>query len=355
MRKLLMPLSFIYGIITTIRNILFDVGILKSKSFEFPIIGVGNLSMGGTGKSPHVLYIANLFKDNSKLAILSRGYGRKSKGYKNVEINDSAREVGDEPLQYKQQLNEVKVAVCEKRVEGVELILKESIGTNLILLDDAFQHRYLKPTLNLLITDINSLFYDDFVIPAGNLRERKIGVKRAHAVIVSKTPLNFEVKQRNQITERIKRYGIENIFFSYMHYREELTFVAGGSVNLDQIKEYAVFLVAGIAKPQPLIDFVSGNSKRLEFELFKDHHAFTVGDIIHLKKKFDKFAAKQAGKKIILTTRKDAVRLMIPELLVLIKDLPIAIIDIEVKFHSYGSITFDRYIQNYVKTYSGIS
>lgn len=355
MRKLLLPLSLIYGLITTLRNIFFDIGILKSKSFKLPIIGVGNLSVGGTGKSPHVLYIANLLKETRRLAILSRGYGRVSKGYKSVDVNDFAREVGDEPLQYKHQLKEVKVAVCEKRVLGVESILHESRDTNLIILDDSFQHRYLKPSLNLLITDFNSLFYNDFVIPAGNLRERRIGVKRANAVIVSKTPSVFEIEKCNQIFERIKKYGVSNIFFSYMHYRDELTFISGGSVKLDQIKDYAVFLVAGIANPQPLIDFVSERCNKVESQLFKDHHSFTVGDMIHLKKKFDKFADQQTGEKIILTTRKDAMRLMIPELLVLIKDLPIAIIDIEVKFHSYGSKTFDQYIQNYVKTYSGVS
>lgn len=355
MHKLLFPLSFLYGFVTTLRNLLFDAGILKSTNYKIPIIGIGNLSTGGTGKSPHVLYIANLFNGSKNVAILSRGYGRTSKGYKNVEINDSSRDVGDEPLQYKHQLNDVKVAVCEKRVDGINLILQESINTNLIILDDSFQHRYVNPGLNLLITDINSLFYNDFLLPSGNLRERRSGVKRANAVIVSKTSPSLEKDECNKIANRIKLYGVSTVFFSYMHYREELSFISGGSINLNQISDYLVLIIAGIAKPQPMIDFVSGKCSDVSTELFKDHHAFTVGDVIHLKKKFDKFASGKSDKKIILTTRKDAMRLITPELLVLIKDLPIAIIDIEVKFHSYGSITFDQYIQNYVKTNSGIS
>jgi tetraacyldisaccharide 4'-kinase len=192
-------------------------------------------------------------------------------------------------------------------------------------------------------------------LPAGNLRESKAGVKRANAVIVSKTSPNLEREKFDNISAQIKSYGLSTIFFSYMHYREELTLISGGSISLNQISNYSIFIVAGIAKPQPLIDFVSSKCAEVTSELFKDHHAFTVGDIIHLKRKFDKFAIGKSDKKIILTTRKDAMRLMTPELLMLLKDLPIAIIDIEVKFHSYGSIAFDQYIQNYVKTNSGIS
>jgi tetraacyldisaccharide 4'-kinase len=302
---------------------------------------VGNLSTGGTGKSPHVIYLASLLKDERKVAVLSRGYGRRSKGYREVKVADSVGLTGDEPLQYKTLFPELTVAVCEKRVDGIEMLMKEKYP-EVILLDDSFQHRYVKPGLNLMLTDYNDLFYNDHILPAGNLREMRRGVKRADAVIVSKTNPLSNLQEFEKIDRKIRSYGVHEVFFSYMRYREYVE------------KNKKVMVVAGIANPQPLIDFLQMHSEEVVIEKYGDHHAFTAGDLTALTKKFDMFAAAQKADAVIITTRKDYMRLNSAELAHLLKRLPVMILDIEICFHTFGQQKFDHYILNYVKKNSGI-
>jgi len=353
MRILFYPLALIYSFVTLLRNLFFSLGLLRERSFPLPIIGVGNLSTGGTGKSPHVLYLAALLKDSQSIAVLSRGYGRRTKGYREVKVDDSVGLTGDEPLQYKTLIPELTVAVCEKRVDGIEQLISEH-HPSLILLDDSFQHRYVKPGLNLMITDFNALFYNDFVLPAGNLRESKRGVKRADAVIVSKTNALPDLLEFEKIDRKIRSYGIQNVFFSYMRYREYVESGAGERLALTELKNKKAMIVAGIAKPQPFIEFINSHSKEVATEIFGDHHAFTAGDLTALTKKFDMFAADQKAEAVIITTRKDFMRLNTPELAHLLKRLPVMILDIEICFHTFGQEKFDHYILNYVKKNSGI-
>lgn len=353
MRLLFYPLALIYAIVTALRNLFFDIGLLRERSFPLPIIGVGNLSTGGTGKSPHVLYLAALLKEHSKIAVLSRGYGRRSKGYRDVNVADSVGLTGDEPLQYKNLMPEITVAVCESRVEGAERLISKQ-HPSLILLDDSFQHRYIKPGLNLMITDFNALFYDDHVLPAGNLRECRRGVKRADAVIVSKTSPLPDLSAFEIIDRKIRSYGIHEVFFSYIRYREYIESGSGAKLRVQDLKNRKVMVVAGIAKPAPLISFVKAHAGEVLTELYSDHHAFTAGDLTALTKKFNMFAAAQNEEALIITTRKDYMRLNSPELAHLLKRLPVMILDIEVCFHTFGQQKFDHYILNYVKKNSGI-
>ncbi|HQK98036.1 MAG TPA: tetraacyldisaccharide 4'-kinase [Bacteroidia bacterium] len=353
MRILFYPLALVYAIITSLRNLFFNVGLLRERSFPLPIIGVGNLSTGGTGKSPHVIYLAALLKDDKKVAVLSRGYGRRSKGYREVNVADSVGLTGDEPLQYKTLYPELTVAVCEKRVDGIEMLMKEK-HPEVILLDDSFQHRYVKPGLNLMLTDYNDLFYNDHILPAGNLREVRRGVKRADAVIVSKTNPLPNLQEFEKIDRKIRRYGVQEVFFSYMRYREYVESGNGERMALSELKNKKVMVVAGIANPQPLIDFLQMHSDKVEIEKYGDHHAFTAGDLTALTKKFDMFAAARKEGAVIITTRKDYMRLNSAELAHLLKRLPVVILDIEICFHTFGQQKFDHYILNYVKKNSGI-
>ena len=332
MRILLLPFSFLYGIIVRLRNFLFDIGVLKQQSFRSFVINVGNLSAGGTGKSPHVIYLIGLLKNKYKVAVLSRGYGRSSKGFKWVKPESSSIQVGDEPLQYVNLFNDIHAAVCESRVEGINQIEKES-ECEIVLLDDAFQHRYVKPDFNILITDYSDLFYNDQLLPAGRLREPKSGVKRADVVIVSKSPENISQELKNQITNKISGYGIKQTMFSYMRYGDTMKFGSGEKMPIAYLRNCDVIIVAGIAKPKPLIDFVNENAKSITEFIFKDHHQFTSGEIIKIKESYQAIVAKNNGPVVVLTTRKDWMRLNSSELKHLHQTLPIAVLDIEVCFN----------------------
>ena len=353
MRLLFYPLALIYAIISSLRNLFFKIGLLSERSFHLPIIGVGNLSTGGTGKSPHVLYLSALLNNEKQVAVLSRGYGRRSKGYREINVGDSVRVAGDEPLQYKTLMPHLLVAVCENRAEGIEQLLSHH-HPSLIFLDDSFQHRYVKPGLNLMLTDFNSLFYNDHILPAGNLREIRSGAKRADAVIVSKTNALPNLVEFEKIDKHIRRYGVKNVFFSYMRYCEFMDSVNGVQMKLSELKHKKVMVVAGIAKPQPFIDFIQFHAGEVKTELYGDHHAFTAGDLNRLTKNFDMFTADQTEGAVIITTRKDFMRLNSPELAHLLKRLPVMILDIEICFHTFGQQAFDHYILNYVKKNSRI-
>jgi tetraacyldisaccharide 4'-kinase len=330
MRILLLPFSVLYGIIVVLRNFLFDIGILKQQSFNSFVINVGNLSAGGTGKSPHVIYLINQLKEKYPLAVLSRGYGRTTKGFRWVKPSDSPIMVGDEPLQYATLFNELPIAVCEDRVAGIHQIEKEK-NVRIVLLDDAYQHRYVKPDFNILITDYADLFYNDHLLPAGRLREPKNGVKRADVVVVSKTPENIDSGEIHKISTSIKQYGISQVVFSYMRYGESMEFLSGEKMPIEYLRNCNVILVAGIANPKPFIEFAKSVSKSVSEFIFKDHHPYSSGDMIKIKDEYNRLLG-QSLPIIILTTRKDFMRLNTSELKHLIQNLPLAFIDIEVCF-----------------------
>jgi tetraacyldisaccharide 4'-kinase len=299
LRFLLFPISLIYLIITSFRNFIYHFGILKTFVIPKKSICVGNLSVGGTGKTPHVSYLADFLSETIETAILSRGYGRKTTGFLWVKPNSKASEVGDEPLFYATQFQEkVHVAVCEKRADGVRKIQETFPKNELIILDDAFQHRAVKAGLNILITDFNKPFSSDFLMPVGTLRESRSGKNRADIIIVSKTPSDCTETSKNQITQSLN-FKSEFVFFSHISYAEIIPF----GTEIKNIKK--VILVTGIANPKPLLKHISKQYDVEEIR-FGDHHAFSSTDILRIHQKFDTFAHEET---IILTTEKDYMRL----------------------------------------------
>lgn len=296
LRKILFPFSLIYAAITSLRNFLYDKGYKKSTAFNVPIIAVGNLSVGGTGKTPMVEYLIRLLADKHNLAVLSRGYKRKSKGFYLANDATTIEEIGDEPFQYHSKFKNIHVAVNADRVEGVNNILAALPRTNVVLLDDAFQHRKIKAGFYIMLTAYNDLFYNDLVLPAGNLRECKSGVKRADVVVVTKCPKDLSEAEMHQIKSKI---DIDNdkIFFSTISYHHSVT-NNSNEISVADLKNDFI-AVAGIAKPEYFYDYL--NCDKIDCFTFPDHHFFSAQDLKNILQKAN-------GRKII-TTEKDYMRL----------------------------------------------
>ena len=337
MRKIgLLPFTILYWLITYTRNLLFDVGLLKSAIIPGKSISVGNLSVGGSGKTPMVVYLTKLLHADISIQILSRGYGRKSKGFRQVHSQDNAQTVGDEPLRYFQIFApKTEVFVCEKRQDAVAN-MKALNPSALIILDDAFQHRYVIPGLQLLLTPFNDQFLDDFHLPSGNLRETIAGAKRADAIILTKCP---KLTESERIALR-KRYDIfqKPVFFSRIVYAD---FKAIGKLRSSM---NAIFLVTGISSTTHLKNHLK-QSLEVEEMNFVDHHAFTRADIQEIHRKFDTFANKEMA---IVTTEKDLVK--IKELLSEsdLRDYPWYVLPISVQFEEEEA--FNSMIKNYVRS-----
>ncbi len=294
LRKLLFPFSLLYGGITALRNFLYNKGLLKSKWYNLPIICVGNLSTGGTGKSPMIEFLVSFLKDNKKVAVLSRGYKRKTTGYREVLKTSTVEEVGDEPLQFKQKFPEIVVAVCEDRQTGIEKLHKEA---DVILLDDAFQHRKVKASLNILLTSFDKLYSNDCMLPMGNLREPKFGAKRADIIVVTKCPENINDSKIDTIKRKLRPKKHQQVYFSKIGYSAEIK-NATEAKPLDYLNDKEFLLVTGIANPKPLVEFLNKEGLNFDGKYFPDHHNFTASEIEELKKHF-----------LILTTEKDFMRL----------------------------------------------
>lgn len=312
--RIFYPLSWVYGSVVAFRNKLFDWKKLPSKSFDVPIICIGNLSVGGTGKTPHTEYLVELLQKQYSLAVLSRGYKRKTKGYLLADAKSTAAMIGDEPYQICKKYPNVRVAVDENRCNGVDKLLElNHPPVEVILLDDAFQHRYVKAGLNILLTDYNRLFCDDLILPAGRLRESSSGKRRAQIVIVTKCPNDLKPIDYNIIAKRLNLFPYQQLYFSSFHY-DTLKAVFPNSLEnskfeeltLSQIKEKDVLLVTGIASPKPLVKLLKENVRNLDVLSFDDHHDFTIQDMRLIKQRFEKLDIKQ---RIIVTTEKDVTRL----------------------------------------------
>ena len=330
LRYLLFPFAIVYGLITGIRNFLYDSRILKSYSFDIPIIAVGNLSVGGTGKTPQIEYLIRLLSPNYKIATLSRGYKRKSKGYILADANSDAELLGDEPYQMHLKFPNINVAVDANRKNGIEKLLTLKDKPDVILLDDAFQHRKVKAGFYILLTAYGDLFCDDFMLPTGSLRESRSGVQRADLIIVTKCPKDLSKTEQNTIKKKI---GVSvSIYFSSIDYDDKV-FNAAESKNVTDIKTVDKLLLAGIAKPNPFFAYLQGeNDEQLQYV---DHHHYTKNDIKNIQDK--------ATNKLIITTEKDYVRLINQQLNSLFY-LPI-----KSSFLSDGA-NFDKTILNYVGT-----
>ncbi|WP_242928072.1 tetraacyldisaccharide 4'-kinase [Pontibacter vulgaris] len=322
LKLLLWPFAFLYGRIMAVRNLLYDAGLLPSRRFGLPVIAVGNLTVGGTGKTPHVEYLLRLLQSYS-IATLSRGYKRTTKGFILADNSSTAAILGDEPFQYHQDFPEVAVAVCEDRVKGVELLLKAKPNVEVVVLDDAMQHRPIRPSFNILITDFFRPFYKDLVMPAGLLREPKAGAKRADVIIVSKCPANLPAAQRESITASIKKYSKAPVFFSGYTYGAPVGIGSESSINND------VILLTGIANAMPLKQQLQQQGYTiLEHINYPDHHLYTSQDLLKLKEQIHKYKSQNIS---IITTRKDAVKLESGELSEMTRLLPIFYIPIEVE------------------------
>jgi tetraacyldisaccharide 4'-kinase len=355
LRLLLLPFSFIYAGVIWCRNRLYDQGWYAQTSFNLPVIVVGNLAVGGTGKTPFTEYLIRLLAPQYKIATLSRGYGRKTKGFKRVETISKAEEVGDEPLQFKLKFPEITVAVNENRVKGVE-ILKED--HDLILLDDAFQHRALKPGLSILLLEYEGFFAPQYPLPAGNFRDLFQERKRAEIIIITKCPKEIPVKNREKIERKLAiRNSNPQIFYTRINYDlpkaiSKLLHTPVKSSKLIRELSWSnvdqVLLVTGIANPQPLINYIHTHTTEVEHMDFPDHHRFTLQDVKTIRLKFEELVG---AKKVILTTEKDAMRLKEDELFSILADLPICYIPINISFLYNDQDRFEARIQNYCEQY----
>lgn len=333
LRKLLFPFAILYGFITSIRNFLFDKGVLKSTSFDVPVIAVGNLSVGGTGKTPQIEYLIRLLSDKYKVATLSRGYKRKSEGFVLADQNSNAEILGDEPFQFYQKFPNVMVAVDANRTNGIQQLLSQNEKPEIVLLDDAFQHRKVKAGFYILLTSYGDLYADDFMLPTGNLRESRSGAERANIVVVTKCPNVLSDEEQAEIRLKLKLNCSQQIFFTFIDY-DEVIFGASEKMAVSEIKSESKVLLAGIAKPKPFFDYLKNDND--ECLTFPDHHHFSDADL-------DAIQNKANGKKII-TTEKDYVRLKDSKLVSQLYYLPIKSTFIN---HQQN---FDATILEYVKS-----
>lgn len=297
-RSFLWPFSLLYGGITAIRNLAFNNGVLKSKSFKLPVIGVGNLSTGGTGKTPMVEFILNkLIAKNP--GVVSRGYGRKTKGLILAQKNSTSEEIGDEPFQIHRKFPNLPMALSEKRVIGIEALLKNE-KTEFVLLDDAYQHRYVNPSYQVLLSTFSKPFYNDLILPAGNLRESTRGKKRANCIIITKCPEDLSIEKAHTIESKIKPLNHQKVFFSSIKY--------GEAINHEKeplVADSNVILISGIANPTPFIHFATQHFQIQTEQHFPDHHHFTEAEIKNWITQLN-----QNPDFKILTTEKDWVRLL---------------------------------------------
>jgi tetraacyldisaccharide 4'-kinase len=343
---ILFPVACLYGLIIGLRNKLFDWKILPSRSFDIPVIAVGNLSAGGTGKTPHTEYLAELLKANYKTAILSRGYRRKTKGFILVTPEHTQIDIGDEPMQYLKKFPGVVLAVDEKRKSGISKILAEKPETQVILLDDAFQHRYVKPGKSILLTDYRHLYVDDYLLPTGMLRERAKGARRADLIVVTKTPKVFSPITRRSLIKELNPKKHQRLFFSYVSYEAPVPLKLCINQKPAADKYNYIIMVAGVANSYPLQEYLRGICNELIVIDFLDHHQYTTADLDKINREYQAIISKD---KVIFTTEKDATRLDNEIFSTYLDVLPVYYVPIRIKFHDCDEIRFDKLILDYVQ------
>lgn len=350
LRILLFPFSCLYGLITLLRNKFYDLGIFSSQEIEIPTISVGNLCVGGTGKTPHIEYLIRLLKNEFYIATLSRGYGRKTSGFVLADTQSTSSDIGDEPLQFKKKFSALRVAVDGDRIRGIGKLRQEYPSLQCILLDDAFQHRAVKPGLSIVLTDFAKLYTTDHMVPSGSLREFASGAKRADIIVVTKCPDILLPIERKRLIAELKPETHQRVYFSYIRYGDFYPVYSEASNPLSKEyyfeRNYSVLLLTGIANTRPLEYFLKGKIKNLSFAKFPDHHAFSKKDLDLIKNKFDNIAS---ANKIILTTEKDAMRLKTPEYAELLKGMPIFYLPIEIDLHDMDKEDFNEKILHYVR------
>lgn len=346
-QPILLLFSLLYGGINMVRNYLYNKGFFRSTKFTHPVISIGNLSVGGTGKTPHIEYLIELLQPHYHIATLSRGYGRKTTGLKYADATSTSRTIGDEPMMYHRKYPFVKVVVSENRLIAIPDILYQEFPNDAILLDDAFQHRAVKAGLSILLTDYNRPFYNDFIIPAGMLREPKSEYKRADIIIVTKCQEQMDAKERQDILAKIKPYPYQHVYFSYFSYGTIYGMFIKEFRPILSLQNTSIILFTAIANDAPMIQYLKDKVKAVYPLKFSDHHYFDRFDIESLNSTFQNI---EGPEKLILTTEKDATRLVLLQTEIIAKQLPIFILPIKVKFLGEDKSNFDQDIFQYMET-----
>ncbi len=343
-RYLLFPFSLLYGAIIWLRNYCYDKGIFKSASFNFPLICIGNLAVGGTGKTPMTEYLVRSLQQKYKIATLSRGYKRKTKGFAIADATATALEIGDEPMQLHQKFPGLVVAVGEERLVAIPQLLHAAPSLQAILLDDAFQHRQVKAGLNILLTEYKNLFTRDFMLPAGDLRDVRASRKRADIFVVTKCPPELSTEEKKALIKEINPAEHQCVFFTETIYAEPYHLFTRQPVNFSADTD--ILLICGIANPRPLKDFLAANVHTYQMQRYADHHIFSIDDMEDIRKEFESMAS---GRKIMLTTEKDAVRLQKFE-----KELshyPLYVLPVEHSFLFGEASLFEQKIETFIQSF----
>ena len=346
--KALQPLSWLYGLGVGFRNMLFEMGILKSRSFDIPVISVGNITVGGTGKTPHVEYLIRLLKDLCKVAVLSRGYKRKSHGFVLADENTTVKDIGDEPFQMKTKFPDIIVAVDSKRTRGItQLTSGDQDKPDVILLDDAFQHRYVKPGINIMLVDYHRLIIYDKLLPSGRLREPVKSKDRADIVIITKCPTDMKPMEYRVITKAMSLYPYQQLFYSTHEYEALRPAFQNNQSHpsIQSIQSHHVLLLSGIASPEQMLIDLQTRAKQITPLSFSDHHDFSNKDIHHINEVF----AGLPSPKIIITTEKDETRLLNAKGLSDEVKRNLYVLPVRIKFMLDQEETFNKSIINYVR------
>ena len=345
---ILFPISLLYGLIIYIRNRLYDYDILSSRQFKIPLISVGNITVGGTGKTPHIEYLVELLKSEFNIATLSRGYKRKTKGFVWASEDSSAQKIGDEPRQIKRKFPDIEVAVDANRTNGITQLMNSDKNVDVILLDDAYQHRKIVPNLNILLIDYSRPIEKDYILPLGDLREHAAEKRRAHIIIVTKSPGDLQPIDRRMMHNQIKPFPFQHVYFTTFEYGGlKPVFNSAENIMPPDFQGKDVLLVTGIANPKPLKKYIAeNNSKKTILLEYSDHYDFKESDFKRIEQKF---AGIGSNRKIVITTEKDAMRLQkFSNIANNLKD-SFFYIPVQVKFLNNRTDNFNQQITEYVR------
>jgi len=348
-KVLLLPFSLLYGIGVGVRNLLYKHGFLNSVRFNVPVISVGNLTVGGAGKTPHVEYLIKLLKPYLEIGTLSRGYKRKTKGFVEVMPHQNAQTAGDEPIQFKRKNPDIGVYVDESRMFGIPRIMMKKPETQSIILDDAFQHLSVKPGLNILLTEYDRPFFDDWLLPSGRLREWRSAYTRADIIIVSKCPAQLDPEEKKIWLARINPLPHQRVYFSYFAYGHPYH-LFDGRKRIDLNSNPDILLVSGIARTDYLLDYLSTKSENIKILEYEDHYDYTPFDMGRIQKFYDSMNRQKA---IILTTEKDAIRLQAHNKFIRENQIPVFALPLEVKFHFDEGEKFDEDVKGFLTGFEG--
>jgi tetraacyldisaccharide 4'-kinase len=343
-RILLLPLALLYGLGVMLRNLLYRAGVLRSVRFDLPVISVGNISVGGTGKSPHIEYLIRLLEPYIEVAVLSRGYGRKTSGYRQVSVIDTAQDAGDEPLQIKRKFPDVPVGVSESRALGVPELVRRNPDTKCVLLDDAFQHLAVTPGLNILLTEFNRPFTRDWLLPSGRLREWRAGYRRADIIVVTKCPAELSAQQRRDMLVELDPFPRQKVYFSHYRYKTPYDLLRPDQQRALDLQT-DVLLLSAIANTDYLLQYLAGQVRSVQTEEFEDHHFFSDIDLLELQRSFEKM---NSPNKIIVTTEKDATRLELHHAAIWKAALPIYVLPVEVAFFEQDAPEFEGEVRRFL-------